>query len=135
MPLSARTWQVFLTAALVGPLIAIVLVFYKPSNEMPPRALDLLSHVEEIAATAGGAISRSECSWFSKNGLMVNCPLASVKGAQIREALKKLGWVQTDFKRTLDGESTYSYSRGEHCARASESSDLSRLWLSVGCYR
>lgn len=133
MMFSGRARQSIFGLALVGPLAAVVLYFYKSSSTMPPAALVLYAQVEQIAASAGGTVSKPSCTTYSKNGFFVECPLANAKGMQAREALSKLGWVQTDQRRALDGESTYAYASGGQCARVSESPDASRLWLAVGC--
>jgi hypothetical protein len=135
MTLSTRTSQAIFSLLLVGPLVAIVFVFYKPSNEMPPFFLSLLSHADQIATSAGGAIAKPKCTWSSKNGHIVQCPLSGTKRTQVQAALQQLGWVQTSIQRALDGDSSYSYARAEQCAHVSESADSSRLWLAVGCYR
>lgn len=135
MTLSTRASQAIFSLLLVGPLVAVVFVFYKPSNEMPPFFLPLLSHVEQIATSAGGAIVKPKCTWSSKNGYTVQCPLSGTKGTQVQAALQQTGWLQTRTLRALGGNSSYSYARGEQCAHVDESADSSRLWLSVGCYR
>lgn len=135
MTLSTRAARVLFSLLLVGPLVAIVFVFYKPSTEMPPFFSKLLSHAEQIAASAGGTVAKPECTWSSKNGRIVQCPLSGTKGTQVQAALQQLGWVRTSIKRSLDGESSSSYARGEQCAHVSENPDSSRLWLAVGCYR
>lgn len=56
MTLSARTSQAIFSLLLVGPLVAIAFIFYKPSNGMPPFYLPLLSHAEQIAASTPPAL-------------------------------------------------------------------------------